>query len=504
MSNPTPPEAPLHKHLQPQAKRPNRLVWLISGTALIISFVALLLSQCVPRAGSDAEVIVAPCPTVTVFALGEDGADGLSAYELWKVVGNTGTVEDFFNSLVGEPGIPGANGQNGTAIATFYEGNDGQTGPAGEPGPSAYQLWLDAGNEGTPEDFLASLTGGAGADGTTGPEGPSAYDLWILVGNEGTLEEFLASLVGLDGLDGLDGAPGVDGTPGPAGTPGADGADGADGQPGLSAYDQWVLAGGVGNEIAFLDSLVGAAGADGVCTIGDTGATGETGATGPAGTDGASVYDLWLLNGGVGTVQMFLESLIGAEGATGAIGPTGPAGPQGPAGTTGFGDLGSFWDETTQGYDGSVSTSPATANPVYLSNTDTGVTDGVSVTTGAGDATGRKSYITFTSPGAYNIAFSAQILRTQGGSVDVASFWLRKNGVNVPMTNTDVTILSNSSKLVAAWNFVVPVECDPTCDKYQLMWSYDEQYTNLWFQDVQSNPTRPAIPSVILTVNQIK
>lgn len=60
---------------------------------------------------------------------------------------------------------------------------------------------------------------------------------------------------------------------GPAGAPGADGADGAPGADGASAYDVAVAEGFVGDETAWLASLVGADGADG--------ATGATGATGP-------------------------------------------------------------------------------------------------------------------------------------------------------------------------------------------------------------------------------
>lgn len=79
---------------------------------------------------------------------------------------------------------------------------------------------------------------------------------------------------------------------GGSGTPGADGA---------SAYEIAVANGFVGNEAAWLASLVGA-----------------TGATGPAGANGAD----------------------GADGADGAPGATGPAGPTGPAGADGADGVG--------------------------------------------------------------------------------------------------------------------------------------------------------------------
>lgn len=113
---------------------------------------------------------------------------------------------------------------------------------------------------------------------------------------------------------------------GPQGPPGADGADGD------SAYEIAVAGGFVGDEAAWLASLVGAtgttgpqgpSGADGADGAtgpagpkGDTGDTGPTGPTGPAGQDGA-------------------DGATGPSGPTGDVGPAGPQGPQGDAGADG-------------------------------------------------------------------------------------------------------------------------------------------------------------------------
>lgn len=82
------------------------------------------------------------------------GEDGKSAYELWLEAGNEGTVDDFLASLIGETG------------------------------ESAYEAWLSVGNEGTILDFLADI------------EGSSAYEVWLDAGHTGTIEEFLDSLIG--------------------------------------------------------------------------------------------------------------------------------------------------------------------------------------------------------------------------------------------------------------------------------------------------------------------
>lgn len=58
----------------------------------------------------------------------------------------------------------------------------------------------------------------------------------------------------------------------------------------------------------------------------------QDGAHGADGPDGASAYEIWLANGGVGSVADFLNSLIGADGADG---PAGADGAPGAAGADG-------------------------------------------------------------------------------------------------------------------------------------------------------------------------
>lgn len=53
---------------------------------------------------------------------GQDGANGADAYQLWLSQGNTGTLQDFLDSLKGQDGAQGIPGQNGN------NGADGQNG----------------------------------------------------------------------------------------------------------------------------------------------------------------------------------------------------------------------------------------------------------------------------------------------------------------------------------------------------------------------------------------
>lgn len=75
----------------------------------------------------------------------------------------------------GEVGPKGNTGEQGPQGEVGPKGDTGEQGPQGDDGESAYQIWLDAGNTGTEEDFLASLQGPqgeAGPKGDTGEQGP--------------------------------------------------------------------------------------------------------------------------------------------------------------------------------------------------------------------------------------------------------------------------------------------------------------------------------------------
>lgn len=134
-------------------------------------------------------------------APGADGADGQSAYQAWLAAGNVGTEADFLAAL------RGAKGDKGDTGAPGADGVDGVDGAPGAVGRSAYQVWLDAGNVGTVDDYLAALKGAAGADGA---DGKSAYQVWLDAGNVGDVNTYLASLKGAKGDTGATGAAGPD------------------------------------------------------------------------------------------------------------------------------------------------------------------------------------------------------------------------------------------------------------------------------------------------------
>lgn len=82
-----------------------------------------------------------------------DGQNGKSAYELAQEQGYQGSLQDWLNSLVGEAGKDGADGQDG------------------QNGKSAYELAVENGYTGTESMWLASLIGATGATGEKGEKG---------------------------------------------------------------------------------------------------------------------------------------------------------------------------------------------------------------------------------------------------------------------------------------------------------------------------------------------
>jgi hypothetical protein len=148
---------------------------------------------------------------------------------------------------------------------------------------------------------------------------------------------------------------------------------------------------------------------------------------------------------------------------------------------------GQFWDTTTQ-----VNGGATTANPMTFDTSDT-------FNTGVSIAVGNTSHVVIANPGVYNIQFSAQFAKTDSGQ-DTVSVWLVKDGVAVPDSCTDLDLNNNNARSVAAWNWLV----NPTVANtyYQIFWSSADTNMTILAQGTRTNPTRPAIPSVILTVTQ--
>ena len=327
------------------------------------------------------------------------GEDGKSAYEIAKEFGFEGSEEEWLESLKGEQGPAGEMGPQGLQGEVGPMGPEGPMGPQGEKGEpfryedftpeqledlvkniesgadgkSAYEIAKEFGFEGSEEEWLGSLRGPQGEQGPQGPMGPqghSAYAAWKALPQNanGTVEEFIESLRGPMGPQGEKGEQGLQGEVGPMGPQGPAGEkgeafkyedftpeqleklvgpQGPQGERGFSAYQAWKTIEGneKGTVEEFIESLKG-----------EQGPRGEKGEKGDKGEAGLSAYMLAkTYDGFEGSMQEWLDTLVGPQGPEGPAGPQGEKGEKGDRGLQGENGLSAYMlARTYDGFDGSL------------------------------------------------------------------------------------------------------------------------------------------------------
>lgn len=142
---------------------------------------------------------------------------------------------------------------------------------------------------------------------------------------------------------------------------------------------------------------------------------------------------------------------------------------------------GSFYDTTTQ-----TATVINTATAVTFNTTD--LSNGVFI----GSPTSR---IIVDSEGLYNFAISFQIDKTTGGTGQFFIFF-RVNGVDVPDSAGLIRIQGNNAEIFSAYNLFLQLKAN---DYVEIMFSVDDLSVEL--HTIAATPPVPAIPSIILTVN---
>ena len=111
-----------------------------------------------------------------------------------------------------------------------------------------------------------------------------------------------------------------------------------------------------------------------------------------------------------------------------------------------------------------------------------------------------ESLITFEYAGIYNIQFSVQLTNDTASTQDI-DIWFAKNGTNIANSNTRFGLAPRKSAgdpyhAVGALNFVLQVAAN---DYVQLFWRTSDVAAQIEYYAASTTPTRPAIPSVILT-----
>jgi hypothetical protein len=146
---------------------------------------------------------------------------------------------------------------------------------------------------------------------------------------------------------------------------------------------------------------------------------------------------------------------------------------------------GSFYDTSTQNV-----ASTTTAYVVSIASTQDN--NSISLTT---------NQISFEFPGIYNVHFSVQLQNTIDTVQDV-DIWLRKSGTDIANSNNKFGLAPRKSvgepfNLTASADLIVEMAGG---DYLELVWRSSNTGTSIVAYGANTSPTRPAIPSVSVTV----
>jgi hypothetical protein len=113
------------------------------------------------------------------------------------------------------------------------------------------------------------------------------------------------------------------------------------------------------------------------------------------------------------------------------------------------------------------------------------------------------SKIVVDTAGIYNVQFSVQFVNTDGQIHDT-DIWFRKNGVDIANSNSQFSVPNShggvDGHLIGALNFFVELAAT---DYIELMWATQNSGLTIQAIAAQVSPTRPATPSVIVTVARV-
>jgi hypothetical protein len=143
-------------------------------------------------------------------------------------------------------------------------------------------------------------------------------------------------------------------------------------------------------------------------------------------------------------------------------------------------DAAEFWSTTTQSGSAGVSGS--------ITFNNSGSVAGISVT--------NNSRVTVSQAGTYNIQFSAQVETSAGA--DTLYVWFKKNGVNITDSASKVVLANNTAQIMTVNIF----DAGQANDYYELVYQTLNGHARVLYEPASGNI--PAIPSVILTINQIR
>jgi hypothetical protein len=150
---------------------------------------------------------------------------------------------------------------------------------------------------------------------------------------------------------------------------------------------------------------------------------------------------------------------------------------------------GAFQDSTDQ-----VAANTTTAYAITFDTTD--FNNGVTLS--------NSSRLNVSQSGIYNVQFSIQFTNTTNSSQDV-DVWFRKNGTNIDKSNSRFGFAPRKGAgdpfhTIAAINYFVSLSAN---DYVEIMWRPTDVGVSIEQYPAGTSPTRPAVPSAIVTLSFI-
>jgi hypothetical protein len=194
------------------------------------------------------------------------------------------------------------------------------------------------------------------------------------------------------------------------------------------------------------------------------------------GTSGP-VYSQNVQNQNNGLLRLFFTKIVNSIQSV--IGPSGGKFLNNPHGA--------FQDSTNQ-----VAANTTTAYAVTFNTTD--FSNGVTIAS--------SSRITVADAGIWNLQFSIQFTNTTNASQDV-DVWFRVNGTNIANSNSRFGFaprkgVGNPYHIIAAMNYFLTLNAT---DYVEIMWRPTDVGVSIEQYAVGTSPTRPAVPSAIVTMS---